>query len=292
MSSAGAHLGADVGTGVGGGGDLTDGDGLASRGLLVVGPGASFGVELLRRFGREGFALGVVTRSADTLARIRDELAAESPAAAGTATDGTTDGTATNGAAGDSAAGGEVSGHGLTLAGAVADVTDSAGLAAAIERVVAGIGGLTALVYNAKISIRGAALTVPPATLNETFAVNVTGALATIQAGIGSLEDRPGATILLTSTSPRTAPVAGRFALAVGKSGLTALAEALRPVLAVRGVRLRTVLLDGRVAPGGPLRPQDVAEHYWQAYAAPRGDIFRLAPVRRGASVAQLPLEV
>ncbi|MCK9877601.1 SDR family NAD(P)-dependent oxidoreductase [Frankia sp. Ag45/Mut15] len=235
-----------------------DGGEVTSRGLVVVGPGASFGVELLRRFGEEGFALGVVTRSAETLGRIRGELAAQE----------------------------------LTVSGLVADVTDAAGLTRAIERVATEIGGLTALVYNAKISIRGAALTVAPATLTETFAVNVTGALATIQAGVGPLTQRPGATIVLTSTSPRTAPVAGRFTLAVGKSGLTALAEALRPVLAARGVRLRTVLLDGRIAPDGPLRPRDVAEHFWQAYAAPRGDIFRLAPVRRDTPVAQLPLEV
>ncbi|MCM3885389.1 SDR family NAD(P)-dependent oxidoreductase [Frankia sp. R82] len=236
----------------------TAGEEPSGRGLVVVGPGASFGVELLRRFGREGFALGVVTRSAETLGRIRAELAAQE----------------------------------LTVSGLVADVTDAAGLTRAIERVSTEIGGLTVLVYNAKISIRGAALSMAPSTLTDTFAVNVTGALATVQAGIGPLAERPGATILLTSTSPRTAPVAGRFALAVGKSGLTALAEALRPVLAMRGVRLRTVLLDGRVAPDGPLRPGEVAEHYWQAYAAPRGDVFRLAPVRRDTSVAQLPLEV
>jgi NAD(P)-dependent dehydrogenase (short-subunit alcohol dehydrogenase family) len=223
-----------------------------------VGPGASFGVELLRRFGREGFVLGIVSRSADTLTRVQDALAAD----------------------------------GLPVAGAVADVTDAPALAAAIGRVAGEIGGLTALVYNAKLSIRGAALTVPPATVNQTLAVNVTGALAAIQAATGLLEQRPAATVLVTSAGPRTEPVAGRFALAVGKAGLTALAEALRPALAARGIRLRTVVLDGRVAPGGPLRPDAVAEHFWQAFTALRGDVFRLAPARRDVPVAQLPLEV
>ncbi|SNQ50563.1 conserved hypothetical protein [Frankia canadensis] len=229
-----------------------------TRGFVLVGPGASFGVELLRRFGREGFVLGVVSRSTDTLARVRDALAPD----------------------------------GLAVAGAVADVTDAPALAAALGRVATEIGGLTTLVYNAKLSIRGAALTVPPATVNQTLAVNVTGALAAIQAAAVLLAERPAATILVTSAGARTEPVAGRFALAVGKAGLTALAEALRPTLTTRGIRLRTVVLDGRVAPGGPLRPDAVAEHFWQAFASPRGDVFRLAPTRRDIPVAQLPLEV
>ncbi|MCL9797547.1 SDR family oxidoreductase [Frankia sp. AgKG'84/4] len=210
------------------------------------------------RYGQEGFTLGVVSRSADTLSRLRDELA---PA-------------------------------GLAVAGTVADVTDAPGLTRAIERISAEIGGLTVCVYNAKLSIRGAALTVPPATLNQTLAVNVTGALAAIQAAAAALVQRPAATILVTSASPRTQPVAGRFALSVGKAGLGALVEALRPTLAAQGIRLRTVVLDGRVAPAGPLRPDAVADHFWQAFAAPRGDVFRLAPARRDTSVAQLPLEV
>ncbi|MCM3926054.1 SDR family oxidoreductase [Frankia sp. AiPs1] len=229
-----------------------------TRGLIVIGPGTSFGVELVRRYGREGFALGVVSRSADTLTRVREALAQE----------------------------------GLTVAGAVADVTDSTALAGAVERVSAEIGGLTVLVYNAKLSIRGAALTVAAETMNQTLAVNVTGALAAVQVAAGLLDDRVAATILLTTASPRTEPVAGRFVLAVGKAGLTALAEALRPTLAARGIRLRTVVLDGRVGPAGPLRPAEVADHFWQAFAAPRGDVFRLAPVRRDTAVAQLPLEV
>lgn len=227
----------------------------------MVGPGASFGVELLRRYGREGFALGVVSRSADTLSRMRDALAED----------------------------------GLPVVGAVADVadvTDSPALADAVERVCAEIGGLTVLVYNAKLSIRGAALTVAAETLNQTLAVNVTGALAAVQVAAGLLDDRLAATIMVTAAGPRTEPVAGRFALAVGKAGLTALAEALRPTLAARGIRLRTVVLDGWVSPAGPLRPDEVADHCWQAFVAPRGDVFRLAQVRRDTAVAQLPLEV
>ena len=230
----------------------------ATRGLVVVGPGASFGSDLLRRFGREGFALGVVSRSADTLTRVRDELAED----------------------------------GLAVHGAVADVTDQPALTTAIQRVAADVGGLTVLVYNAKLSIRGGALTVKAETMNQTLAVNVTGALTAVQVAADLLVDRPAATILLTTAGSRTEPVAGRFALAIGKAGLAALADAVRPMLAARGVRLRTVVLDGRVDAAGPLRPGVVADHFWQAFAAPRGDVFRLAPARRATPVAQLLLEV
>ncbi|MDT3438767.1 SDR family NAD(P)-dependent oxidoreductase [Pseudofrankia sp. BMG5.37] len=229
-----------------------------TRGLVVVGPGAAFGTQLLARFGREGFRLGVVARSADTLDRVAGELASA----------------------------------GLTMRGAVADVTDATGLAAALERLAADLGGLTVLVYNAKLSIRGSALSVPADVLNQTLAVNVTGALTAVQAAAPLLVDRVGATILVTVAGSRTEPPAGRFALAIGKAGLAALAAAVGPALADQGVRMRTVVLDGKVGPGGPLRPEVVADHFWQAYASPRGAVFRLAPPGPRRSAATLPLEV
>ena len=230
----------------------------ASRGLLLVGPGTAFGVQLLRRFGREGFRLATVSRSADTVARVTAELAAD----------------------------------GLPVAGAVADVTDQPAFTAAVGRLADQLDGLTVVVYNAKLSIRGTAFTVRAETMNQTLAVNVTGALTTIQAAAPLLADRPGATILLTVAGPRSEPVTGRFALAVGKAGLAALGDAMGPALAAQGVRLRTVVLDSRVGPDGPLLPDAVADHFWQAFAAPGGSVFRLAAARRRRPVAQLPLEV
>ncbi|MBL7497671.1 SDR family NAD(P)-dependent oxidoreductase [Frankia sp. CNm7] len=230
----------------------------ATRGLILVGPGAAFGGELLVRFGLEGFRLGVVARSADTLGRLTGELASA----------------------------------GLTMRGAVADVTDAAGFTAALEGLADDLGGLTVLVYNAKLSIRGNAFSVPADVLNQTLAVNVTGALTAVQAATPLLVDRVGATILVTAAGTRTEPPGGRFALAVGKAGLAALAAAVGPTLADHGVRLRTVVLDGRVGPSGPLRPQAVADHFWQAYAAPRGTVFRLAAPGPRRAAATLPLEV
>jgi len=229
----------------------------ATRGLVLVGPGSAFGAELLIRFGREGFRLGVIARSTDTLGRLTGELA----------------------------------GAGLTMRGAVADVTDPAGLTATLTGLANDLGGLTVLVYNAKLSIRGSAFSVPANALNQTLAVNVTGALTAVQAATPLLIDRVGATILVTVAGTRTEPPGGRFALAAGKAGLAALASAVSPTLADQGIRMRTVVLDGRVGPAGPLRPDAVADHFWQAYAAPRGTVFRLAPP--GARhAATLPLEV
>lgn len=235
--------------------------GPSSRGLMVVGPGAAFGTALLHRFAAEGFRLGVISRSAETVARVTGELAAAD--------------------------------H--PVAGAVADVTDQAAFTAAAGRVAAEIGGLTVLVYNAKLSIRGTAFSVRAESMNQTLAVNVTGALTAVQIAAPLLAERPGATILLTVAGPRSEPAAGRFALAVGKAGAAAMGEAMAPLLAAQGVRLRTVVLDGRVGTAGPLRPDEVADHFWQAFAAPGGTAFRLAPEPRRAGArgaAQLPLEV
>jgi NAD(P)-dependent dehydrogenase (short-subunit alcohol dehydrogenase family) len=225
---------------------------------VVVGPGAAFGSELLVRFGREGFRLGVIARSVDTLARLTAELADA----------------------------------GLTMRGAVADVTDPAALTTAIAGLAADLGGLTVLVYNAKLSFRGTAFTVGADELNQALAVNVTGALTAVQAATPLLVDRVGATILVTVAGERTEPPGGRFALAAGKAGLAALATAVGPALADHGVRMRTVVLDAKVGPAGPLRPDVVAEHFWRAFTAPRGEVFRLASPGPRRVAATLPLEV
>nr|MDT0666844.1 SDR family NAD(P)-dependent oxidoreductase [Micromonospora sp. DSM 115978] len=156
---------------------------------------ASFGTPLLERFAREGFALATISRSADTVARVAGELAT----------------------------------LGLSASTAVADVTDEAAFTAAVGRLAAEIGGLTVVVYNAKLSIRGTALTVAAQTLNQTLAVNVTGALTTVQAALPLLADRPGASIIFTTAGTRTSDSGGRFALALGKAGLAALGASVGP---------------------------------------------------------------
>ncbi len=228
------------------------------RALVVVGPGRAFGVQLLRRFAREGFALGVIARSADTVGRIEADLARED----------------------------------VAVAGEVADVTEPGAVTAALGKLADGLGGLTAVVYNAKLSIRGTALSVSAETVNQTLAVNVTGALTVVQAAVGLLADRPSTCVLLTAAGLRTEPAAGRFALAIGKAGLLALGTSLAPVLQARGIRLRTVVLEAHVAPAGPLSPEAVAEHFWNVYSAPRGSVFRLVPPKGSDRAPQLFGEV
>ena len=228
-----------------------------TRGILLVGPGASFGTQLLARFAREGFVPAVISRSADTVARAAGELAAS----------------------------------GVVVHTAVADVTDAAAYPAAIGRLAAEIGGLTVVVYNAKLSIRGTALTVAAQNLNQTLAVNVTGALTTVQAALPLLADRPGASIIFTTAGSRTSDSGGRFALALGKAGLAALGASVGPVASARGVRLRSVAIEARVAPDGPLAAEAVADHFWQAFAAPRGSVFRLTERDPAAERDQLPLD-
>jgi hypothetical protein len=75
------------------------------------------------------------------------------------------------------------------------------------------------MVYNAKLSIRGSALTVTADALNQDVGGERDRALTAVQVALPLLADRPGATILLTAAGTRTEPPPGRFALAVGKAG-------------------------------------------------------------------------
>ncbi|WP_250279726.1 hypothetical protein [Frankia sp. Cppng1_Ct_nod] len=58
----------------------------------------------------------------------------------------------------------------------------------------------------------------------------------------------------------------------------------LRP----RGIRLRTVVLEARVAPNGRLSLEAVADHFWNSYSAPRGSVFRLGPPSASDRTPQL----
>lgn len=209
--------------------------------LLVIGPGKDFGADLLARFGTEGFALGMLTRSADTSTRIERDLEARK----------------------------------LKVCSEITDIRDELAFRSAIQRLGDRLRGIDCLIYNAKTSVRGSSLTTSPDALHDTLRVNATGALTAIQAALPYMSSDNQPRVIVTGGGFKDNPDSTRLALSVGKAALHALVRASTVPLHRRGIYLRTVIFNGPVRDGGPIAPTEIADFFWRVFLAHKGSVFR-----------------
>jgi 3-oxoacyl-[acyl-carrier protein] reductase len=138
----------------------------------------------------------------------------------------------------------EVRSAGGSAAPFPADVVDAEGLAATVERAASWAGGLRLAVVNAGVGLHGALDEVDLEAVRRTVTVNLTGALATVQAAIPHLlRSRPAALVGVSSLSGLI-PYRGGGTYGATKAGLIAALRCLRVELAGRGVAV------GWVCPG------------------------------------------
>jgi NAD(P)-dependent dehydrogenase (short-subunit alcohol dehydrogenase family) len=166
---------------------------------------------------------------------------------------------------------------GVTLA--AADAGDAGALAAALA------GGADVLVYNAysaSIAMPGPSA-LAPGDLAADFAVNVTGALAAVQAVLPGMRAAGRGSLLLTGGGLALNPTnwLPAASLAIGKAGLRSLALTLHAELAPVGIHAGTITVDGPVAPGTPFDPDRIADAFWDMHRDPPG-AFRAEVVLRG----------
>lgn len=211
----------------------------AGRGVIVVGPGHHFGTELVGRFVGAGYRVGMIARRMSNLDEIRS-----------------------------SAAGG-------VLAEA-ADVSDVSAFGAALARLAEEMGTVDGLIYNPKASFKASALATAASDLEHAMAVNVTGAMVAVQTLLPWLE-KAGGSVVLTGGGYKDEPAPDKFALSVGKAGLHALYRALYQPLQRKGIRLKTIVIDGAVRRDheGAAASSDLAEFYWSIFESPGSRVHR-----------------
>lgn len=202
---------------------------------VVVGAGPGLGAGIARRFAREGFALTLVARSADTLAPLAGELRSG----------GTQVGTVT------------------------ADVADTDALAAALAPVVATRPAV--VVHNVGLVVGDDLLVDPPAHFAHALAVDVVGAVAVAQLFTPAMRRAGEGTFLVTGGGPALHPDPAHASLTLGKAALRNAVALLHGQLAADGVHAAGVTVVGVVAPGTPLDPDRIAETYWELHTEPRG---------------------
>jgi len=224
--------------------------------IVIVGAGPGLGLSIARRFGREGFDVALISRTAANL----DLLAAELAAA------------------------------GVPAAGFPADVLDRPSLTAALAAAADRFGPVDVLEYSP--AAHGAA----PSGLTMTDVLHVTaenvqaqvefyvyGAITAVHAVLGGMLARGRGTLLFTTgaSSAVTMPPMGNVGIA--GAGLRNYALALNAALADRGVYAAHVPLAVYIGSGGQeTQPDTIAELYWDLHVS-RNQAERLYSAPRAA---------
>jgi NAD(P)-dependent dehydrogenase (short-subunit alcohol dehydrogenase family) len=122
------------------------------------------------------------------------------------------------------------------------DVTDAAALGRVAEQVAAHFGRVDAVVVNAGIGHTGALLTMDPAAYEKVIEVNLLGSVRTVRAFLPALVASRGHVLQIASLAALVhAPLMSAYA--ASKAGVEAMAHALRPELAPRGVTVGVAYL-------------------------------------------------
>lgn len=197
--------------------------------LIIFGPGEHFGFSVAQRFAKEGFYIVFIARDEGKLEALQEALHKE----------------------------------GISVSMACADVRSQSEVIQAVAA-LKGLPPVTAVIYNVKAGARGNGLSVTPEELTDALAANVGGALAAIQASLPIL--KPGSSIILTGGGYKDKPDPEKLALSVSKGALHTLFLSMIRPLKSRGITLKTLIIDGMVREEGPIRPENVAQAFWDLY--------------------------
>jgi NADP-dependent 3-hydroxy acid dehydrogenase YdfG len=205
--------------------------------LVIVGAGPNLGLAVARRFGREGFAVGLISRDQAKLDRLADEVRAD----------------------------------GIQAHGAAADIRDAAALRSAIEALAAELGPVEVLEYSplpAKEFMKPV-LETDVDDVRGPLEFSVLGAVAAARAVLDPMRAAGKGTILFTTGGAAINPYPLRAGVGISFAGEVAYARMLHDELAGSGVHVAHTAIGGRIAPGADHEPEDVAELLWRHHAQP-----------------------
>jgi NAD(P)-dependent dehydrogenase (short-subunit alcohol dehydrogenase family) len=181
---------------------------------VVAGVGTGLGTALARAFSREGYALGLLSRRAESSAPVAREIE-------------------------------DAGGKALVCP---VDVTDREGVFQAVEEIRAELGGaITALAYNASGFGRGKFLDLDPGQIRQSFEVGAMGAVHLAQALIPGMLEAGHGFISLTGATAALRGRAGFAPLAIAKSSLRILGQSLAREFHPLGIHVVHVIVDGQI---------------------------------------------
>jgi NADP-dependent 3-hydroxy acid dehydrogenase YdfG len=205
--------------------------------IIVIGAGPGLGTAIARRFGREGFRAGLISRRLAAAEQVADELAAEK----------------------------------IDAYAAAGDASDRASLLAAIDSLTGAIGVPDVLAYNAST---GSAPGLPSEAGSErllaVLATGVGGLADAVGRVLPGMRERRSGTVLVTGSGIAIDPWVESAALSVGKAAQRQFTHALHREALDYDVHATTVTIHGVLAEGTAFDPQVVAEEFWAIHRQPR----------------------
>lgn len=192
--------------------------------IVVVGAGPGVGGHVARRFAQDGYAVALVSRDPDELARLADEVAA---------------------------LGVEVVTHAL-------DVTDGPAMTAAVRAVGERFGRVDVLHFNPSTYRAKDPLALTPEELAADVTLGVGALLTALQAAHPFMGD--GARVTVTGSMAADRPSAEAASLGVQKAGVRNLVRSIDQALAPEGIRAVSVTVRGSLSADGRFTPARVAE--------------------------------
>ncbi|GHG40547.1 MULTISPECIES: SDR family NAD(P)-dependent oxidoreductase [Amycolatopsis] len=205
--------------------------------LVVVGAGPGLGMGVARAFGRRGFRVGLIARTASRLAALVAELAE----------------------------------LGISAAAFPADIRDRAALAAALEHAGETWGPIDVLEYSP--SPTGAITTATRTTAEAMTAqleLHVLGAVTAVGQVLRGMRAHGGGTLLLTTGVSSTVPAPFLANVGAAMAGLRSWAHALHAELRPEGIHAAAVTIASGVIPGaGEADPDAIGDRYYELYRQP-----------------------
>jgi len=180
---------------------------------IVAGVGPGLGSSLARAFAREGYAVALLSRRADSSDPAAKEIRAS---------------------------------HGTALV-VPTDVTRSQEVKAAVDKIRLQLGPITALAYYASGYGRGSFLDLHPDQIRQSFDVGVMGAVHLAQAVIPEMLAIGHGFISLTGATAALRGRAGFAPLAMAKSSLRMLGQSLAREFHPKGIHVVHLVVDGQI---------------------------------------------
>jgi NADP-dependent 3-hydroxy acid dehydrogenase YdfG len=199
--------------------------------IVIVGAGPNLGMAIARRFGREGLAVGLISRAQPRL----DELAQQ------------------------------LQSDGIEAAGTAADIRDAGALSGAIAALADRLGPVEVLEYS-PLPAREFMKPILETTVDDVrgpLEFSVLGAVAAVRTVVGPMREAGRGTILFTTGGAAINPYPARAGVGISFAAEVAYARMLHDQLAQDGVHVAHTAIAGRIAPGQDHEPDDIAEAVW-----------------------------
>jgi short-subunit dehydrogenase len=206
--------------------------------ITIIGAGPGLGIATARRFGREGFAVALISRTQTHVDALADHLGTE----------------------------------GITAKGYQADARDPQALVAALDSAASDLGPIEVLQYSpvpAKEFMKPVLETTAEDLIGP-LEQSVQAPVTAIRHVLPDMREAGRGTILLPNGSSAVTPNGNVAGTSIAFAGESAYGRMLHEALAEEGIHVAQLIIPGGIDGGDPLFASDaLAERLWQLHAQP-----------------------